>query len=56
MQKLNWSRVGRIHEENMDLTCGMQVHVPVNGQKYHSSRHKKIFYCYDEFSTCVVVV
>ena len=39
----------------MYLTGGMQVCVPVIRQKYHSTRHNKIFDRYDDFNTYVAV-
>ena len=48
--------MGRIHVENTDFTGGnTQVYVPVNRQKYHCPRHRKILDGYGKFNNYAVI-
>ena len=48
-------RVGIINRENIDLTGGKQVRVPVTRQKCHCPRYKEILDGYNDFRNYVVV-
>ena len=55
MKRVNQEKVVQIHGYNTDLTSDTQLRVPVTGQKYHRSRHRKILDVYDNISIYVVV-
>ena len=47
--------MGWIYEENIYLTGGTQVRVPMTRHKCHHLRHEKILNGYDDFNTYFVV-